>query len=121
MQVQINTDHNIEGHDAVAKHVTAVLQRALGKWSEHITRVEVHLSDEKNSKSEHHDKRCMLEARLEGRGPLSVTDHATTLHQAIDGAADKLVRVVDSTLKRLHDQKTHAKGLAESDLLIPEE
>lgn len=121
MQVQINTDHNIEGHEAVAKHVSAVVQRALGKWSEHITRVEVHLSDEKNSKSEHHDKRCMLEARLVGRTPLSVTDHATTLHQAIDGAVDKLVRVIDSTQKRLHDQKMHSKDGVALELPVSEE
>lgn len=121
MQVQINTDHNIEGHEAVAKHVDAVVQHALGKWSEHITRVEVHLSDEKNSKSEFHDKRCMMEARLHGRGPLSVSEHATTLHQAIDGAADKLVRMVDSTLKRLHDHKLQGREPVISESPTPEE
>jgi hypothetical protein len=51
--------------------------------------------------------RCMMEARLEGRQPLAVTHHAQTLGQAVDGAADKLCRLIDSTLGRLRDQKGH--------------
>jgi ribosomal subunit interface protein len=111
MQIQINTDHNIEGYEAVADHVTQVVQRALSKKSEHITRVEVHMSDENSNKGGLHDKRCLMEARLQGRAPLSVTHHAETLHQAIDGAAEKLVRIVNSTLDRQHDQTTRAEGL----------
>ncbi len=120
MQIQINTDHNIEGREAVAEHVTQVVQRALSKKSEHITRVEVHLSDEKSSKSEHHDMRCLMEARLEGRAPLSVSHHAETLHQAIDGASEKLVRIVNSTLDRMHDQATRAEGLVVPEPPAPE-
>lgn len=116
MQIQINTDHKIEGREALAEHVTHVVQRAMNRLSDHITRIEVHLNDEKNSKSDYHDKRCMMEARLEGRQPISVTHHAQTLHQAIDGAAEKLVRIVDSTLGRLHDQKTRSEGL-----VVPEQ
>ncbi len=37
----------------------------------------------------------MLEARLEGRQPVAVTDNATTLEQAVHGAAQKLVRLLD--------------------------
>ena len=111
MQIQVNSDHNIDGDEAVSQHVTHVVERALGRHSENITRVEVHLSDEKNSKSEHHDKRCMMEARLQGRAPVSVSHHAETLHQAIDGAAEKMVRVIDSTLGRLHDQMTRGEGM----------
>lgn len=112
MQIQINTDHNIEGYEALAEHVTHVVEKALSKKSEHITRVEVHVSDENSNKSGLHDKRCMMEARLQGRAPLSVTHHAESLHQAIDGAAEKLVRVVNSTLDRMHDQATRAEGLS---------
>lgn len=47
----------------------------------------------------------MLEARLEGRQPVAVTDHAATLEQAVQGAANKLVRLLDSTLGRLHEHR----------------
>ena len=104
MQVQINTDHNIEGHEALAAQVRGLVEKALSRISDHITRVEVHLSDESGNKTSHNDKRCVMEARLEGRQPIAVTYQAATLDQAVDGAVDKLARLIESTLGRLHDQ-----------------
>ena len=107
MQIQINTDHNIEGHEALAAQVSGVVESALSRFSDHITRVEVHLSDENSDKKGgHDDMRCMMEARLEGRQPIAVTHQAATLDQAVDGAADKLTRLIESTLGRLRDQKS---------------
>jgi ribosome-associated translation inhibitor RaiA len=105
MQIQFNTDHNIEGREALAAKVRGVVESALSRISDHITRVEVHLSDESSHKSGPNDKRCMMEARLEGHQPIAVTHHAGTLDQAVDGAADKLNRLIESTLGRLRDQK----------------
>lgn len=108
MQIQINTDHNIEGREALADQVSGVVERALDRVSDHITRVEVHLSDENSDKSGQNDKRCMMEARLEGRQPVAVTHQAATLDQAVDGAADKLVRLIESTLGRRHDRESRS-------------
>jgi len=47
MQIQINTGHNIEGHEALSAHVSDVVKNALARLSDHITRVEVHLTDER--------------------------------------------------------------------------
>jgi ribosome-associated translation inhibitor RaiA len=108
MQIQINTDHNIESHDALIAYVSGIVESTLSQIGDHITRVEVHLSDENSDKKHGNDAmRCMMEARLEGHQPLAVTHHAETLHQAVDGAADKLYRLIDSTLGRLRDQKSH--------------
>src|SRR5512133_1202245 len=101
MQIQMYTDHNIEGHQALAAQVNDVVDSALRRFSDHITRVEVHLSDENGDKSGQNDKRCVMEAHLEGRQPIAVTHQAATLEQAIDGAADKLTRLIESTLERL--------------------
>jgi ribosome-associated translation inhibitor RaiA len=106
MQVQINTDHNIEGHKAPAARVSGVVESALSRISDHITRVEVHLSDESSHNSSRNDTRCVMEARLEGRQPIAVTHRAATLDQAVDGAADKLARLIENTLGRLRDQKS---------------
>ena len=46
MQIQINTDHNLRGHESPAESVRAAVEQALSRFSEHITRVEVHLADE---------------------------------------------------------------------------
>jgi hypothetical protein len=49
----------------------------------------------------------MMEARLEGRRPIAVTHQTDTLAQAVDGAVDKLTHLIESTLGRLHDRKSH--------------
>jgi len=105
MQIQINTDHNIVGDEALAAHVRGVVGGALSRYSDHITRVEVHLTDENSHKSGPNDKRCVLEARLENRKPIAVTHEAATAHQAVDGAADKLAAMIESALGRLRDQR----------------
>ncbi|PKL83490.1 MAG: ribosomal subunit interface protein, partial [Ignavibacteriae bacterium HGW-Ignavibacteriae-3] len=40
----------------------------------------------------------------EGRQPIAVTHQAETVNQAVDFAADKLVRLIESTLGRMNDQ-----------------
>ncbi len=106
MQVQVNTDHTIEGHEALATQVSDVVESALARISDHITRVEVHLTDENGDKQGQNDKRCMMEARIEGRQPLAVTHQAGTLEQAVNGAADKLTRLIESTLGRGRHQES---------------
>ena len=98
MQIQISTDHNIEGSEAMAAETTAVVTHALRRFSEHITRVEVHLGDEDGAKTGENDVRCMLEARIEGRQPIAVTHHADTIPLAVHGAADSLVSLIEHTL-----------------------
>ena len=105
MQIQINTDSNIEGREALGSHVKGVVENALRHFSDRITRVEVHLSDQNSNKSGQDDKRCMMEVRLEGRQPTAITHAAATLDQAIDGAAEKLKRSVESTLGKLDDRR----------------
>lgn len=105
MLIQVNTDRNIESHDGLTAHVNAVVEHALSRFGAQVTRVEVHLSDQNGNKPGEDDKRCVMEARLTGRPPSAVTHDAASVHQAIDGAATKLRRVLDSTLAKLHDQR----------------
>lgn len=120
MKIQINTDANIQGTETLAAEICATVEQALEHFKQQITRVEVHLSDESKGKSGAHDQRCMLEARLEGRKPVAVTDHATTLEQAVNGATEKLTHLLESTLGRLNDRRDKASALplteTESDL-----
>jgi ribosome-associated translation inhibitor RaiA len=109
MQIQVNTDSNIAGHDALQTHVSEVVKHSLQHVHTHVTRVEVHLSDENGSKPGGNDKRCVVEARLERQKPVAVTHQAANLHQAIGGAAQKLARLLDSTLGRLHGHKTRGR------------
>ena len=79
MQIHINTDHNIHGYESAAASVLTTVENALRRFSSQITRVEVHLGDENASKRGGNDKRCMMEARLEGQQPVAVTHHAATV------------------------------------------
>jgi ribosome-associated translation inhibitor RaiA len=106
MIIQVNTDNNIEGHQALAEQLKTEVQNSLERFGDKITRVEVHLSDDNsNKKSGPDDKRCLLEARLAGLQPLAVSHQAATTEQAVDGAVDKLMRSIDATLGKLENQK----------------
>ena len=122
MQIQINTDRHIEGHEALAAQVSGVVESALSRISDSITRVEVHLSDENSAKKGGNDDiRCVMEARLEGRQPSAVTHQAATVDQAVAGAAEKLTRMIESTLGQLRDEKRRRTDPPPPGADLPEE
>lgn len=103
MKVQLNTDKNIQGDEALTSHVETVVDGVLGRFRSQISRIEVHLSDVNAGKSGAADKRCVMEARLEGRPPVAASDDADTVGASISGAAGKLQRLLDSSLgKQAH-------------------
>ncbi len=105
MLVQVNTDENVQGREALARQVETEVQATLGRFSGHLSRVEVHLSDENGSKGGSADMRCVMEARPNGRQPVAVTNHAATLDEAYIGAAQKLEHLLESKFDRLHEHK----------------
>lgn len=113
MQIQVNKTTQIRGNSALNEHVESVVEGALARFAERITRVEVHLSDE-NSSAKHgtNDMRCVMEARLAGMQPITVSHHSGTLEQAYEGAADKLEKTLSRALERQHDVRgrTSASG-----------
>ncbi len=105
MQIQINTDNHVEGSEELTRDVESMVEGALGRFSEWITRVEVQLSDEDGPKNHGNAKRCEMEARPEGHQPLSVSHQGATMDQALKGCIKKLERVLDDTKGRLYDPK----------------
>lgn len=105
MQIQINTDKNIEGREDLGVHVKRVVERALTRVNDRLTRIEVHLSDQNGDKSGQNDKRCTMEARIAGHRPIAVAHTAPTLNYAIDGAADKLKRSIESNLEKQQNHR----------------
>ncbi|TVP89426.1 MAG: hypothetical protein EA348_08150 [Pseudomonadaceae bacterium] len=105
MQIQVNTDRNIEGSTALTQQAEEIVTRILARFSDQITRVELHLRDENSaSRESRNDKRCLLEARVSGQQPISVTDNADTVEQAITGAARKAVSALTTSLGRQNDK-----------------
>jgi ribosomal subunit interface protein len=98
MQIQINSDHHITGSPELAGHVQALVRDTLDRYSDRITRVEVHLNDLNSDSKGGADKRCGMEARLGGVGPIAVNHEAENLDLAINGAMEKLERAIEHKL-----------------------
>ena len=108
MQIQVNTDANVKGRDDLVRQIEAEINTALSQFSDQITRVEVHLSDENAGKPGRVDKRCLMEARPTGRQPVAVSHEGATLEEAVSGASKKLRRLLESALGREADHKGEA-------------
>ena len=103
MTIQVNTDKNIKGTETLTAQYEAQIEAELSRFSDHITRIEVHLSDENGHKAGPNTKRCLLEARLERRLPIAVSGRADTLDQAMDGALIKLTASLDNIISNLNN------------------
>jgi len=67
--------------------------------------VEVHLTDENSSeKFGANDKRCLIEVRLANHQPIAVSDRGQILQQSVSGAAEKMKKLLDTTLGKLSDR-----------------
>lgn len=111
MQVLLNTDSNTDGRHEMSEHLESVVQDAMDRFAEHVTRVEAYLSDANSQAKGGPDQiHCTLEARLSRHEPVVVKDHAATAHQAINGAAAKLKRAVANVLGK-HDPRHAADPL----------
>ncbi len=113
MQIQINSDHHITGSPELAARVQALVRDALERYSDRITRVEVHLNDLNSIKHGSHDKRCLMEARLGGLGPVAADHEAENLDLAINGAMEKLERAIGHKLGKLAVTATGKRSVNE--------
>ena len=100
MIIQLNTDKNIPGSEKLENYLNSLIKEELSRFSENITRVEIHLSDENAAKKGENDKRCVLEARLVKRKPIVVTSNSDTVEKAVNDALDKLKASIDKIYDR---------------------
>lgn len=105
MQIEVTTDNHIKGSAKLDETVRELAQHGLSHFTSHITRVEVHLADENGAHKAPDDKRCTMEARVEGRKPTVATAHADSIEAAVKSAASKLGRVLESELGRLEARR----------------
>jgi ribosome-associated translation inhibitor RaiA len=104
MQVQVNTDDHIHGGESLAQWVQNETSSRLARFVDHITRLEVFLTDVDGGKSGVNDKRCRLEARVANRQSVTVTAEADKMPDAVIAAAEKLARALDTDLGRIKDR-----------------
>ncbi|CAN5347897.1 hypothetical protein BH10BAC1_BH10BAC1_03740 [soil metagenome] len=101
MIIQINSDHAISENERMDAYFKTVIADSLNHYSEHITRIEVHFSDENGNKEGLNDKRCMLEARPEGKQPVAVTSHANTIEDALNSAIEKMIASLKTSIGQM--------------------
>tara|TARA_R110001592_G_scaffold357763_1_gene661507 strand:- start:1597 stop:1995 length:399 start_codon:yes stop_codon:yes gene_type:complete len=101
MEVQFNTDNNIEDPGRVSDFFSPIIEKEFKRFNSYITRLEVHLSDENGIKDGLEDKKCVIEARLKGKKPIVVTNLAGSNELAIKGSIDKMKTSIDSILGKL--------------------
>lgn len=89
MQIQINTDHNIQGDERLAEVCEQLVTSTLAPISSRLTRVEVHVKDMRGPKGGE-DIRATVEARPEGMRPYAVHHDGSEIPQAVKAAAKKL-------------------------------
>jgi ribosome-associated translation inhibitor RaiA len=100
MHIQVNTDRNIVGDQALEAQVKEKLENVLARFASRITRLEVHLSDKNAGRGGSDDIACVVEARLEGRQPLAVEAREATVERAVAAAAQKMRNMLDTELGR---------------------
>lgn len=105
MKIQLNTDNHITGTEALTKYVNDVVEGTLGRFEDRITRVEVHLNDENSIKSGDDDIRCLIEVRPAGMQPVTASHKSGDVHSAIDEAAEKARRLLESTFGKQDNVK----------------
>lgn len=104
MKIQFNTENNVGAGEDLREKLTSMISDKLRRFDKYVTRLEVHLSDENSAKSGPNDKRCLIEARMEGRQPVAVTDQAESYIEAAAGATGKIKAALDSMIGRMKDQ-----------------
>ncbi|MES2748031.1 MAG: HPF/RaiA family ribosome-associated protein [Bacteroidota bacterium] len=103
MQIQINTDKNVEGNERLVNFYTSELKNELARFDDKITRIEVHFGDENSEKFGKNDKRCLIEVRLAKKQPLAVTEFADTIEKSFHGALEKVKKVMDTTYEKMRE------------------
>jgi hypothetical protein len=101
MIIQINTDKTLSGEKRSADFFTTQINDALERFESHITRIEVHFKDENGNKDGFNNISCLLEARLEGRQPIAITNQANTIDLALTGAIDKIKTAIETIVGKI--------------------
>ncbi len=101
MKIKFYKAKNGNGCDELIAPTTARLSRDLSRFNDHITQVEVHLSDDNGKKAGVKDKRCVILVEVQGLHSISITGHAGSHEEAVNEAILKLKMSLHATYGRL--------------------
>lgn len=96
MQIDIHTDETLAHSPALNSRVEQRFAAALAPYAGRLGGVKVHLTDVGADRATGNDMTCVVHVSLDGQAPLAATDHASTIEEAVGGAAHQLERLLAS-------------------------
>jgi ribosomal subunit interface protein len=103
MKIQFNTDKSINGDERHEEYFSGQIAKKLERFENRITRIEVFLTDENGKKTGQNDIVCKIEARVESKNPITVSEQADSMNLAISGAIDKLKAALETVVGRMQN------------------
>ena len=100
MHMHVRTDETLVRREALSSHAQQRFAAALAPYAERIGEVEVQLSDECADQATGNDMTCLVRVSLDGLPPVCATGHASTIEEAVGGAAHQLDRLLASRIGR---------------------
>ena len=98
--------HHLELTDSLKERCRAhVLERAEKLVDDTAARLEIELSDHSGQKRGKADKSCRIDLRVPGLAPIHVTEMRSSMHEAIDLAADRLVEALRRGVEKKEDRR----------------
>lgn len=104
MQIQLNGDNHVKANAELLQLVEAEVTHSLGRFGNHLTRVEVHISDSNASKGGI-DKRCVIEARPAGHPPITTSSETQAVEQSLKIASAKMKKALDGLFGKLDEKR----------------
>lgn len=111
MKITVNSDSSIAMNASLAKRIMGEAAEVLDRFSDRLTRVEIHLTDVDGGKTGKVDKRCLVEVRATRIQPLVASAHGKELPAAVREAMGKILRALNSALGKRGLLRAVAKPL----------
>lgn len=107
MKIQVNA-RRLRLTKALTQYVKRRLKFALGPQFDHVTRVDVTLSDINGPKGGE-DKRCQVLLKIKGQSEVVIEDTHSHLYAAIDRAASRASQTATKRVERLRHKAKRIK------------
>lgn len=116
MIFQVRTDNHIKNSAEFAESIRADVESTIGpRFGDRLRRVEVYLEDTNGEKGGV-DTRCSIEVHLAGRPAVTAEGRAADVETAVDGAVEKVLRVLEKQLGRQDDRAGHTSAAGDEGL-----
>ncbi len=110
MIFQVRTDNHIRNSAEFAESIRGDVEAAFTpRFGDRLRRVEVYLEDA-NSHKGGVDTRCSIEVHLAGRPAVAAEDRAADVETAVEGAIEKVLKVLEKQLGREEDRAGHTSA-----------